>query len=106
MIKILLVAAHGENWEIADSRAVTDVIRQFLTEPNPAKEQLQENGTFELHYTPSNGLHRSFSIPLTTPDDYHLNQQGEGKKHQHSNEKKNDQNQPKVNSDETLHSRL
>jgi len=102
----LLVVAHGENWEVAASQAVTDVIKKFIAENNLGKEQLQENGTFELHYTPTNTVNKSFTIPLTTPDDHQLNNHVADKKHWHLNGKKNDQDQLKVNSNDTVNSRL
>jgi ribosomal protein S12 methylthiotransferase accessory factor YcaO len=100
MIEMILIVAHGESWELAASRAVTDVIQQFLTEPNVAKEQLHENGTFELHYTPTNGINRSFSIPLNIADDHYFNPSRENQKQRQTNEK------PKTPMDDILNSRL
>jgi hypothetical protein len=45
--------AHGEGWEIVASRAVSDLVKKVLGEQHHTAEQVQENGTFELHYTPS-----------------------------------------------------
>ena len=46
--KILIVVAHGESWEVAASRAVSDLVKKIIEEQNNDKEQPQENGTFAL----------------------------------------------------------
>jgi hypothetical protein len=56
--------AHGERWEVAASRAVSDLVKNILKEQNKTTEEAQENGTFELHYTPTNTNGKSFKIPL------------------------------------------
>jgi len=59
------LTAHGESWEVAASRAVSDVVRKIIEEQDDnTKQPVQENGTFELHYTPTNSNVRSFKIPL------------------------------------------
>ena len=73
--KILIAAAHGENWEITESRDVIDTIEKYLSEHGHNKEGLQETGSFALHYTPSDALKKSFSIPLTGNRDYKMHQQ-------------------------------
>jgi len=61
---VFIFLAHGERWEIAASRAVSDLVKQILKEQNNTKEEAEENGTFELHYTPTNTEKKSFKIPL------------------------------------------
>jgi hypothetical protein len=58
--------AHGESWEVAASRAVSDLVKRIVEEQNINKENLEDNGSFELHYTPSNTSHKSITIPLST----------------------------------------
>lgn len=66
---MFLLIAHGESWEEAASRAVTDMVQKVLAEHDNSKENLQENGTFELHYTPANTANKTFSISLSSPLD-------------------------------------
>lgn len=63
------ILAHGENWEVAASHAITNVIEKYLADQGHNKQNLQENGTFELHYVPANAQKKSFTIPLNNPFD-------------------------------------
>lgn len=58
--------AHGESWEVAASRAVSDLVKKILEEEGINKEKFEDNGSFELHYTPTNSCHKSITIPLST----------------------------------------
>ncbi len=58
--------AHGENWEITASRKVSDLVKKILEEQDHTKQSVEENGTFELHYTPSDAKRKSYKIPLST----------------------------------------
>ncbi|CAF1553744.1 unnamed protein product [Adineta steineri] len=60
------LTAHGESWEVAASRAVGDLVKQILEEQGTNKEKIEDNGSFELHYTPSDSNAKSFSVPLST----------------------------------------
>jgi hypothetical protein len=62
---MFIFLAHGEGWEVAASRAVSDLVKKILKEQNSTTEEAQENGTFELHYTPTNTEKQSFKIPLS-----------------------------------------
>jgi len=64
--KIFLVAAHGENWEVVASHAVSALIKKVIQE-QVAKGQTQQIGTFDLHYKPANANGHSITIPLSTP---------------------------------------
>jgi hypothetical protein len=71
--KIFLVAAHGENWEVAASHAVSALIKKVLQE-HANKGQNQRVGTFDLHYKPANAEEHSITIPLSNPDIIPVNQ--------------------------------
>jgi hypothetical protein len=61
------VLAHGEGWEIVASRAVSDLVKKVLGEQHHTADQVQENGTFELHYTPSDAKMKTYKVPLPNP---------------------------------------
>lgn len=63
---LFVCLAHGECWEVAASRAVGDLVKQILEEQGAAREKLEDNGSFELHYTPADANRKSFTVPLTT----------------------------------------
>lgn len=71
------ILAHGESWEIAASHAITNIIEKYLSDQGHSRNNLQENGTFELHYVPANAMKKSFTIPLTTHYHPESNSQGE-----------------------------
>jgi hypothetical protein len=56
--------AHGEAWEVVASRAVSTLVKKILQEEGNTKHEAQENGTFELHYTPSDAKSKSYKVPL------------------------------------------
>ncbi len=60
----MVVTAHGEGWEVAANRAVDDMLTKVVSQHGDSK-QLQENGTFELRYTPKDTSNQSFTIPLS-----------------------------------------
>ncbi len=62
----MLFLAHGENWEVTASRKVSELVKKILEEQGDTKEGAVENGTFELHYTPTDSKQKSFKIPLAT----------------------------------------
>ena len=54
---ICLIVAHGENWEVAATRAAANLvekIREERRQSENSREDEQENGRFELQYIPSN----------------------------------------------------
>ncbi|CAF1480427.1 unnamed protein product [Rotaria sordida] len=55
---------HGENWEIAASRAIGDLVQAILHEQNNGKEEGRHSGTFELRYKPKNSNEKGFKIRL------------------------------------------
>jgi hypothetical protein len=67
MSRILFVVAHGENWEVAASHAVGDLVKKIIDEQSRIEGQSQEKGTFSLKYKPSNSDRASIIIPLSTP---------------------------------------
>lgn len=76
-LSVLPILAHGESWEIAASHAITNIIEKYLSEYGHNRNNLQENGTFELHYVPANAFKKSFTIPLTTHYHPEANSQNE-----------------------------
>jgi hypothetical protein len=72
--KLLLVVAHGESWEVAASRAVSKLVKTILEESSYGREEARENGTFELHYTPTDVNEKSITVPLSTPNEIRHNQ--------------------------------
>lgn len=63
---MFFVLAHGESWEVAASRAVSDLVKKILEEEGNNLVKFEDNGSFELHYTPTNSCHKSIAIPLST----------------------------------------
>jgi hypothetical protein len=63
----LLFLAHGENWEVAATRAIGDLVRKVLKEQDNSKDEARASGTFELLYTPPDRKQTSFKIPLPHP---------------------------------------
>ncbi len=63
---MIICLAHGESWEVAASRAVHDLVKKVLEEHGNNKEKPEDNGSFELHFTPTNSCHKSITIPLST----------------------------------------
>ena len=64
-----IIEAHGENWEVAATRAAADLVdkmreQRALTE-NGGNYQ-QDNGTFELSYKPANENTRPIIIQYST----------------------------------------
>jgi hypothetical protein len=68
-----LFTAHGEGWEVVASRAVSELVKKVLVNQNTTRDEVRDNGTFELHYTPSDSARRSFKVdipkPKKSPDD-------------------------------------
>ena len=62
--KLLFVLAHGESWEVAASRAVSDLVTKVIQD-QVAKGHYRPGGTFNLHYKPPNENEQSITIPLT-----------------------------------------
>ncbi|CAF1523878.1 unnamed protein product, partial [Rotaria sordida] len=58
------LTAHGESWQVTASRAVSDLVKKFLDEQGITKEEAEDNGTLELHYTPNHPNKKAFKIPL------------------------------------------
>jgi len=42
-------------------------VKKVLGELHNTTEQVQENGTFELHYTPSDAKMKTYKVPLSNP---------------------------------------
>jgi hypothetical protein len=42
------------------------IVKRILQEQNHPPEQAEENGTFELHYNPTNTDKKSIKIPVST----------------------------------------
>jgi len=61
---VFVPLAHGEGWEIAATNSVNDFVRKVLEEQGNTKAEPEENGTFELHYTPSDASKKPFKISL------------------------------------------
>ena len=61
-----LIVAHGENWEVAASHAVDGMVKKIISENGGTKDSVQENGTFELHYTPANKNDKAFTVAIPT----------------------------------------
>lgn len=59
--------AHGENWEVAASHEVNNLIKRIVEEQVAKKGQPRPSGTFNLHYKPANENERSITIPLSHP---------------------------------------
>ncbi len=91
---------------MAGVRDVNEMVKKAIAEHIDGKEHLQENGTFELHYTPLNTVNKSFTIPLTYPNDHQLDKDTNGYKPQNSSEKKDNQNRHHVTVNEVNNSRL
>jgi hypothetical protein len=81
------------------------MVQKVISEQNNKKEQLHENGTFELHYTPANTFDKSFVIPIPVPRDHQQNKQAEDNPQKYWGQAKDDQNQSSTNSNETIESR-
>jgi len=101
----LFFVAHGESWKVTATRAVSEMVQKVISEQNNKKEHLQENGTFELHYTPANTSDKSFVIPISVPRDHQQNKQAEGDAQKSRSQEKDDQNQYSMNSNETIKTR-
>ncbi|CAF5155574.1 unnamed protein product, partial [Rotaria sp. Silwood1] len=59
------LAAHGENWEAAATRAAADLVqqmRQQQEESGSGVDYAHDNGTFELSYKPSDGNVKPITI--------------------------------------------
>ncbi len=65
-MKKVFFLAHGESWEVAASRAVHNLVKKVLEEEGINRDKPDDNGSFELHYTPTNSCHKSITIPLST----------------------------------------
>ena len=59
----MVFAAHGEAWEVTN-RVVDDMLKQVVSQHGDSK-QLQEDGSFELRYTPKDPNNQPFTIPLS-----------------------------------------
>lgn len=77
-----------------------------MSEDVDGKKELQENGTFELHYAPSDKRNKSFTIPISAPHNYQLDKPVEGNEQQNSSETKDDPNQLDVKVIDMINSRL
>lgn len=66
--------AHGESWEIAASRAISDLVKKVLDENEIGRAPTHRRGTFSLHYTPANFNDKAIAIPLSTSNDVHPGQ--------------------------------
>jgi hypothetical protein len=60
----LIIIAHGGGWDITAPNAVDEMLKKVTSEHGNAKD-LQDNGNFELHYTPANTDRKGFVIPLS-----------------------------------------
>ncbi len=100
----MLIVAHGESWEVTASRAVSEMIEKILSEHDKGRKQLQENGTFELHYTPTNTDNKTFVIPLPVPRDHQLKKSPESNGQQYPSETKQNQNQFNMAIDDSIKS--
>ena len=58
--------AHDENWEIAASCAISDLVQKVLDENDNRRAPTHRRGTFSLHYTPANYNEKVIAIPLST----------------------------------------
>ena len=65
--RFVFFLAHGENWELTTTRKVSDLVKKILDDQDDMQAEAKENGTFELHYTPSDAKRQSFKIPISTP---------------------------------------
>jgi len=61
--KILLIVAHGENWEVAAAHTVNDMIKKIMTE-EAANKHSERRGTLDLLYTPANVHGKPIIVPL------------------------------------------
>jgi hypothetical protein len=53
-------------------------VKKVLEEQGTNKEKHEDNGSFELHYTPTNSCHKSITIPSSTRQtsiDYDIEEQ-------------------------------
>ncbi len=66
MTKILFVVAHGENWEVAASHAVADLVKKIIKEHIHNQGPSEENGTFSLQYKSTNSNRTAIVIPLSS----------------------------------------
>lgn len=73
----MFILAHGERWDMAASRAVTDLVQKVLQKQDKTTQEAQDNGTFGLLYTPTDTKRKSFKVSLPkspkTPDNQRQN---------------------------------
>jgi len=91
-----LSIAHGEGWELAASRAISEMTKKILEEYKDMKTSVEDNGTFQLQYNPSCRSKKSISIQLPTPNDPQFNKPSENVT----------VNSPSVNHDDDIKLRL
>ena len=60
----VLCLAHGEGWEVVASRAVGDLVKKVLANQHTTRNEICDNGTFELHYTPTDPTRQSFKVNI------------------------------------------
>nr|AFK35842.1 unknown [Lotus japonicus] len=58
------LAAHGEGWEVVASRAVGDLVKKVLANQHTTRNEICDNGTFELRYTPTDPTRQSFKVNI------------------------------------------
>ena len=62
----MFVVAHGENWEIAASHAVADLVKKIIKEQIQNPRQSEQNGIFSLQYQSVNPDRTTIVIPLSS----------------------------------------